>query len=483
MIIIKNLTKYILGEPLFEKVSFTLNKNDKIGLVGPNGSGKSTLMKIIIGEVEADGGSVQMDHERIGYLSQQLSFQGTDTVGSFLSEVKSPKIKSALEKVGLNKISNSLPVNKLIGGQKTRLALAKILLQKPSVLLLDEPTNHLDKKGIEWLENFIKDFTGAVMIISHDRKLLDNSVNKILEIDPVNHKFAEYAGGYTEYISERKKTLEKQEGDYNRQQKEKKRLELWLALKKQEAKVHPDPAKGKKIRAMEKRLEREIYSQEIIKPREYSKIKGLDLKGETHSAKLIVRARNISKNFADKVVLWNINFELRGEERALLSGDNGCGKTTLLKIIAGELKPNKGEIRIGEKVCIGYFAQEHENLDPNKTVMEEFQSTDRLVNTIKDPRAILGAFLFHGQDVFKKVSDLSLGERVRLIFSKLTNQENELLILDEPTNHLDIVSREIIENALIDYKGAIIVVSHDRYFIEKISITRTLTFHGGVIGG
>ena len=213
MIKIKNLTKHILGEPLFDKVSFVLNKNDKIGLVGPNGSGKSTLMKIIIGEVEADGGSVQTEHERIGYLAQQLSFQNTDTVESFLSEVKNPDIKSALEKTGLDKIPLDFPVNKLSGGQKTRLALARILLQKPSVLLLDEPTNHLDKKGIEWLEKFIEGFTGAVMIISHDRKLLDNAVNKILEIDPVNHKFVEYAGGYTEYISERQKTLEKQENN------------------------------------------------------------------------------------------------------------------------------------------------------------------------------------------------------------------------------------------------------------------------------
>lgn len=481
MITIKNLTKHILREPLFEKVSFVLNKNDKIGLVGPNGSGKSTLMKIIIGQVESDGGGIQTDHERIGYLSQELSFQNTDTVESFLSVTKNLNIKSAIEKVGLNKIPVDFPVNKLSGGQKTRLALAKILLQNPTVLLLDEPTNHLDTKGLEWLENFVREFTGAVMIISHDRKLLDNSVNKILEIDSVNHKFVEYIGGYTEYIAERKKNLLKQEDEYRLQQREKKRLELWLTLKKQEASVHPDPAKGKQIRAMEKRLEREIYSKEIIKPKDYNKIRGLDLKGETASSKLIIRAKDIAKSFGSKVVLWNINFELRGEERVLLSGENGSGKTTLLKIISGELSPDKGDIKVGEKVRIGYFAQEHENLNPNKTVMEEFLSTDRLISTAKDPRAILGAFIFRGQDVFKKVSDLSLGERVRLIFAKLTNQENELLILDEPTNHLDIISREIIENALIDYGGAIIVVSHDRYFIEKIGVTHIVTIRNGVI--
>jgi ATP-binding cassette subfamily F protein 3 len=482
MITVKNITKSILGEPLFEKVSFTLDKKDKIGLVGPNGSGKSTLMKIIVGEIEADGGNVQIDHERVGYLPQQPSHQGTDTIKSFLSIDESVgRAKSILEKVGLSKVATDTLVNKLSGGQKTRLALAKILLEGAGILLLDEPTNHLDKKGVEWLESLIKDFKGAILLISHDRKLLDNCVSKILEINPVNHKFTQYVGGYSDYVTERNNQLLRQEDNYWRQQKEKKRMELWLALKKQEAHVHPDPAKGKQIRAMEKRLEREIYSQEIIKPREYNKIRGLDLKGETAASKLIIRVKEVTKRFAEKNILWRINLEVRGGERILLSGDNGSGKTTLLKIIAGDLALDEGNVRIGEKVHIGYFAQEHENLDPNKTVIEEFLNTDRLIGTTRDPRAILGAFIFRGQDIFKKVSDLSLGERVRLIFAKLTNQENELLVLDEPTNHLDIISREIIESALVDYKGSIIVVSHDRYFIEKISITRTLTIRGGTI--
>ena len=478
--IIKNLTKNILGEPLFEDVSFVLNKGDKIGLVGPNGCGKSTIMRIIVGEVESDKGDVRIDGERIGYLPQKFTFQNDDTVESFLTTENS-KNENALEKVGLHKIPVDFSVSSLSGGQKTRLALAKVLLQNPSVLFLDEPTNHLDTKGLEWLEEFIEDFKGIVLIISHDRKLLDNSVNKIFEIDQVNHTFVVYSGGYTEYVLEKEKNVERQEDEYNRQQREKKRLELWLVLKKQEASVHPDPAKGKQIRAMEKRLEREFYSKEIIKPKSNKKIRGMELGGETPQAKLIVRCKDIAKNYSGKWILWNINLDIRGEERVLLSGENGSGKTTILKIISGELMQDKGSVKIGEKVNIGYFAQEHENLNQSRTVMEEFLATDRLINTTKDPRAILGAFLFRGQDVFKKVSDLSLGERVRLIFAKLTNQENEFLILDEPTNHLDITSREVIENALTDYKGAILAVSHDRYFIDKLGFERVLNIANGVI--
>lgn len=481
MITIKNLTKNILGEPLFEEVSFVLHKRDKVGLVGPNGCGKSTLLKIIIGEIESDGGSISLDNERMGYLSQELPFKSDETIESFLSASENPKAKIVLEKVGLGSVPHNLSVSKLSGGQKTRLSLARILLDKPSVLLLDEPTNHLDLKGLEWLESFIGDFRGGVLIVSHDRRLLDNSVNKILEIDSVNHKFAEYAGGYTEYAMEKEKKVAKWEDEYQRQQKEKRRLELWLALKRQEAHVHPDPAKGRLIRAKEKYLQREIYDKEIIRPKSQKKITGLEIKGETASAKLIVRAKDITKNFPDKKLLRGVNFELRGREHVLLAGENGSGKTTLLKIITGDSQPDSGEIKLGENVHFGYFAQEHEILNLDKTVMDEFLSTDRLLNSSRNPCSILGAFLFSGQSVFKKVSSLSLGERVRLIFAKLTNQENELLILDEPTNHLDIQSREIIEDALLGYKGAIFVVSHDRYFLDKISINRTLTIQNGII--
>jgi len=480
MITIKNLSKNILGEPLFEGASFTIQKNDKIGVVGPNGSGKSTLIKIILGEVEADGGNVNIENERIGYLSQELPFHDGDTVESILN-INLDKKKAILEKVGLSHVLENSLVKQLSGGQKTRLALAKIMLQGSTLLILDEPTNHLDLQGLEWLEDFIRDFRGGVLIVSHDRRLLDNAVNKILEIDPVNHKFLEYIGGYTAYAMEKEKQLDRWEDDYRRQQNEKRRLELWLTLKKQEASVYADPAKGKQIRAMEKRIQREIYDQEIPRPKSQKKLGEIELQGEAATAKLILRAINVSKNFQDKVVLRNINFEVRGRNHVLLAGENGSGKTTLLKILIGEIAPDAGEIKIGENVRFGYFAQEHEILNKNRTVIQEFSATDRLLPSAKNPRAILGAFLFSGQNAFKKVADLSLGERVRLIFAKLTSQENELLVLDEPTNHLDIQSREVIENALLSYKGSILVVSHDRYFLDKISIDRTLVLRNGIM--
>lgn len=447
MIIIKNISVHIAGQELFEKVSFVLHKGDKVGIVGPNGAGKSTLLKVIIGEVELDNGAIRVEKERIGYLPQETE-------------------------------SNSQ--EKLSGGQKTRLALDKIFADKPTMLILDEPTNHLDLKAVEWLEKIIKEFKGGVLIVSHDRRLLDNTISKILEIDPVNTRFNEYMGNYSNYIKERNKKLDLQEIEYKQQQREKERIENWIILKRQEAKIFSDPRKGKMIRAKEKYLQREIYDKEIVRPSRFKKIRGVDLNGEVANAKLVCRYTTINKSYGERKILNNISFEIRGKERVLLSGDNGSGKTTLLRILIGKLKPDSGEVKIGVNISIGYFSQEHETLNQNKTVLEEFLDTPNLISQ-KDPRQILGAFLFSDHTVFKKVSSLSLGERVRLIFAKLTNQQNELLVLDEPTNHLDIQSREVIEQALNEYQGAIILVSHDRYFVDKIGINRNIHIHNGYI--
>lgn len=480
MIIIKNLSAHIQGEPLFEKVSLRIGSNDRIGIVGPNGSGKSTFVRIVAGLVEPDEGSVKVEQERIGYMPQDLVFGEDDTIESFVATVPASVRDKVIKDVGLASVSIQAKVSSLSGGQKRRLSLARVLGMGPTLLLLDEPTNHLDRDTIDWLEDFIQNFKGGVVLISHDRSLLDHTVTKILEIDPRAQKIKEYTGNYSAYLLERLKRDQLQNEAYDRQQKEKKRLEVWLARKREEAHVYADPSKGKMIRAKEKYLQREIIDKAVMRAESGKKIRGANLRGEVVGAKLICRVSSVAKRYGDKSILRDVSFEIRGKERVLLVGENGSGKTTLLKMLMGEITPDEGIIKIGEGVSVGYFSQEQEQLDLHKSVLDEFFDTPHLVAG-RDARAVLGSFLFSDQDVFKKVSALSLGERVRLIFAKLTNQRNELLVLDEPTNHLDIPSREVIEAALMEYEGSIIAVSHDRFFVEKIGFDRVLQVHGGVV--
>jgi ATP-binding cassette subfamily F protein 3 len=480
MLRVKNLSFSILGEPLFEKVSFVIARGEHIGLVGQNGTGKSTLLKILANELEPSEGGVLLEQERIGYLPQEPIFSEDDTIASFLGLASTQSLEKTLKPVKLDSLDPATRVQQLSGGQKTRLALAKLLVAAPSLLLLDEPTNHLDIDAVEWLEVFIRNFKGAVLIVSHDRRLLDNTVTKTFELDPSTHSLNEYVGGYTDYLAEREKRIERQEDAFKRQQQEKRRLEEWIALKKQEASIYDDPSKGKMIRAKERYLQREIYDKEVVRPKDHKKIRGMELSGEAANPKLICRASGVSMRYDMINVLSDVSFEIRGKEKVLLSGKNGSGKTTLLKLLQSELIPTRGTIKIGEQVSIGYFAQEHESLNKENTVMDEFTETPGL-SAAKDARKILGSFLFTGTDVFKKVSSLSMGERVRLIFAKLTNQTHELLILDEPTNHLDIPSREVIEEALLGFQGAILAVSHDRYFVEKIGFDRELHLERGVL--
>lgn len=480
MIIIKNLSHSIGGDTLFKSVSTTIHQNDRIGIVGQNGSGKTTLLKLLISDLVPDTGSIKVEQERIGYLPQGLVFSDGETIASYIREVPQSKKDGVLKEVGLAKVPADTPVTSLSGGQKRRLALARVLGNGPTLLLLDEPTNHLDKDAILWLETLIQNFRGGVIIVSHDRSMLDNTVNKIFEIIPERETIEVYTGNYTAYLLEKKKRDDLQNEAHRLQQREKKRLEAWIARKREEAKIYDEASIGKQIRARERYLEREILDKPILKAGPAKKIRGADIEGSVANTKLVCRFTDVVKNYGDTEVLKGVSFELRGKERVLIVGQNGSGKTTLLKMLVGLETADSGAVRVGESIRVGYFAQEQELLSLENSVLDEFLDTPNLVDP-KNARAILGSFLFHGQDVFKQVKFLSLGERVRLVFAKLTNVRNEFLVLDEPTNHLDISSREVIEDALMEYEGAILAISHDRYFVDKIGFDRILELKKGII--
>ena len=480
MIVLKNIQVDILGEPLFEKVNMVIRSGDRIGIVGPNGSGKTTFMRLLASLVEADEGSLRIEQERIGYLPQDIAYEEGETVETFMASTPVSVRGKVLKEVGLAKVDMETLVAELSGGQKRRLALARVLGGGPTFLLLDEPTNHLDRETVGWLQDFIKGFRGGVVLISHDRSLLNSVVHKILEIDPRTQTIIEYKGNYRTYVEARDKRDALQFDAYERQQKEKKRLEAWLALKRQDAAIHAAPNKGKTIRAKAKYLQREILDKEVVRPDARKKIKVAQLDGEVAEGKLVCRFESVSKVFGDTPILANASFEIRGRERVLLLGNNGTGKTTLLKMLVGETEQDSGTIKIGEAVSVGYFSQEQESLNKNNTVLEELENTPDLLMG-DSARAVLGGFLFTGDDVFKLVSDLSLGERVRLIFAKLTNQRHELLVLDEPTNHLDIPSREVIEAALQEFEGAILAVSHDQFFVDALGFNRKLQIQKGAV--
>ena len=481
MIVVKKLSYYVQNQSLFSGVDFVINKGEHIGLVGTNGSGKSTLLKIISKELRQEEGQVMTDGERIGYLPQSMNFEEGETIGDFLkANLNSIITKEILQSLELGHLSSDTKIASLSGGQQTRLMLARLMLNRPTALLLDEPTNHLDYDGLELLEDFINDFPGIVLVISHDRRFLDNTVTQIFELDKTNQVFNKYAGGYTDYAIEKARRTKSLEEERERKEKLRKKMENWIALKKQEASIYDDPRKGKQIRAMEKRLEREVLNSEALNHKKTKTIKP-QIQGVADHSKLIIRAVDLCKSFGKYPLIYEANFEIRGSERVGLFGKNGSGKSTVLKMLIGEIKPDYGEIKIGNDINIGYLAQHQERLDPEATVIQEFLRTERLINLNMDPKKVLGGFLFSGNEIMKKVGSLSYGERVRLSIAKLVNQKNELLILDEPTNHLDIDSREAIEDALLDYKGSLLVVSHDRYFIEKIKPERTLYIEDGFL--
>ena len=505
-----NISKSFGTTEILKDVSFHINDREKAAIVGINGSGKSTLLKIIVGELTADEGTVILAKgSTIGYLSQQQDLTSENTIYEEMYSVKQEltqldekirklelKMKHAVGKelehmlqtytrlthefeiqngyayksevigilkgLGFTEEDFDKKINNLSGGQKTRIALGKLLLSQPSILLLDEPTNHLDLISIAWLETYLLNYNGAVIVVAHDRYFLDKVVTKIIEID--HRKANTYLGNYSDYVYKKNMQQNALLRAYNNQQREIKRQEEIIAKLR-------SFNREKSIRRAESREKMLEKIERIEKPVENMQMH-FTLEPRITSGNDVLSVEGLSKSYGNLKLFTDISFEIKRGEKVAIIGNNGTGKTTILKIITSSVAPDAGKIQFGSKVHIGYYDQEMQQLNPNKTLFDELQDAyPHLDNTTV--RNILAAFLFTEDDVFKKIKYISGGERGRVSLAKLMLSEANFLILDEPTNHLDITSKEILENVLNSYSGTILYVSHDRYFINKTA-TRIL---------
>lgn len=499
-----NISKSFGTDIIIKSCSFNIEDHEKAAIVGINGAGKSTLLKIITGEEPADTGIVTLAKDKtLGYLAQQQDLQSDRSIYDELLSVKQyildmeselrrieaamnsasgdelealmnrytnlnhefemnngyaykSEITGVLKGLGFTEEDFSLHVNTLSGGQKTRVSLGKLLLSKPDIIMLDEPTNHLDMESISWLENYLLNYNGAVLIVAHDRYFLDKIVSKVIEID--NGDCTVFSGNYTDYASKKAILRNMKLKEYLNQQRDIKHQEEVIAKLKQFN-------REKSIKRAESR-EKMLDKMEVVdKPVELNAKMNIQLEPSVVSGNDVLTVTDLSKSFDGNTLFNNINFDIKRGERVALIGNNGTGKTTILKLINGIIQPDSGSIYLGAKVAIGYYDQEHHVLDPDKTLFQEIQDAYPDLNNTQI-RNTLAAFLFTDDDVFKYIRDLSGGERGRVSLAKLMLSNANLLILDEPTNHLDIVSKEILENALNSYTGTVLYVSHDRYFIN-----------------
>ncbi|MBE6632035.1 MAG: ABC-F family ATP-binding cassette domain-containing protein [Ruminococcaceae bacterium] len=500
---------------VLDKICFGLNEGDKLGIVGVNGAGKSTLFKIMTGEYTADSGRVYIAKDKsLGFLDQNLNFEGTGTVEeeamrTFSSLIKDEdelnalqkrldggddslaeefsklherftenggyefrgRVRGMLKSMGLPESVWGMSISSLSGGQKTRLAISCLLLKEPDILMLDEPTNHLDMSALEWLEDFIKYYRKTVLIISHDRYFLDRTANKILEIE--NCRGTLYNGNYTDYVKKKESDREIQEHHYKNQQKEIARIEAYIEQQRRWN-------REKNIIAAESREKQLAKMERVECPDALPDKIRLKFEKSSESGNDVLKAEGLGKSYGERTIFEKADFLIKKNDRAFIVGENGCGKSTLIKILMGKLSDHMGSVEYGYNVKIGYYDQENQQLDEKNTVLDElWNDFDRLGQT--EIRNVLALFLFKGDDVMKPVSVLSGGEKARLTLAKLVISKQNLLILDEPTNHLDINSREALESALSSFEGTIIAVSHDRYFVSKLS-TRILGFDPEVKG-
>ena len=501
---VSNINKYFNDNHILKDVSFHMNEYDKTALVGINGSGKTTLIRIIMNELDKDSGNISLNKGvSIGYLPQNAIIDSDATIYEEVLKVKEAlisdeqalrdmekemgdvkgrelealmedyhKLEEAFDRAGGYRIASDIsgtlkglgfseeefgkPVNTLSGGQKTRVALSKLLVGTPDMIILDEPTNHLDMNSIIWLENYLLNYKGAVLIVSHDRYFLDRIVDHVVELDC--GVCTSFTGNYSDYAAKKEIIRVSQLNAYLNQQRDIKHQQEVIeklrsfnrekSIKRADSRAHM----LEKIELIDKPTENNNGMQIVLSPR-------------IESGKNVLDVTDLTKAY-DHRLFSDINFSLRRGDHVAIIGDNGTGKTTILKIINNLVSADSGEIKLGTNVCIGYYDQEHHVLHDDKTIFEEI-SDDFPTLTNTEIRNMLAAFLFTGDDVFKPIHNLSGGEKGRVSLAKLMLSEANLLILDEPTNHLDITSKEILENALNNYTGTLLYVSHDRYFINR----------------
>lgn len=506
LISVQELQKSFGVHEVLRSVTFSLQKGEKMGLVGVNGCGKTTLMRMIAGEMQPDGGTIHRNKDlRVGYLAQLDDIPLTDTVWGALLKVFEPirvmerrmaeiekllesadpetalrlsseyqrltesynaqqgyayegEILRVLNGLGLKPEMHQRQVSTLSGGERTRLSLAKLLLQKPDIILMDEPTNHLDLEAIEWLQDYLTNYKGSLLLISHDRYFLDHVCTTMGEL--LGGKMIKFTGNYTEYMKKRTADFETRMKAYELQQKEIQReqaiIERYRSFNRE-----------KSIKAAESREKRLAKVERLEKPVEEQHVR-FSFDARRRSGEEALEVRELSKSFEGQPVFQSLSFKLRTGDRVALIGPNGVGKSTLFRILTHQINPDHGSVRFGTNIDIGYYDQHQQNLNPQNTILDEvWNAFPKLEQT--RIRSALGLFLFTGDEVFEKIEKLSGGERGRVALTKLMLKQDNLLLLDEPTNHLDMDSREVLEDALRDFPGTILAISHDRYFINRFA--------------
>lgn len=535
MLTVSHVSKSYDLSTILRDISFTVAPGERVGLIGANGSGKSTLLRILAGHESPDAGHVVVTPAslRLGYLAQGLELDPEMSLEAAVAAADGDTVQPELElarladalaaepyrldlqeafdrslarvesagndraeairaHLGLGELPADMRVGILSGGQKTRLALARVLLADPDILLLDEPTNHLDIAMLQWLESWLRDFRGAALVVSHDRTFLDHTVTRILDLDPVSHTIRQYNGNYSDYLAQYSAERERQWSAWKDQEVEIRRIRQDIARTREQARhveltTKPNQPSvrrlakkvARKAGSREKKLERYLASDERVdKPERSWQMKiDFDESGPGHIGRDVVVLEQLSVGYDPATpLLRNVNLSVRARQRIILTGPNGSGKSTLLRTIAGQIPPLEGRVRLGAGVRPGYMAQEQELLRPDSTPLEVILQAANMNQT--EARSFLHYFLFEGDDSLRPVSSLSYGERSRLALARLVAEGCTFLLLDEPINHLDIPSRTRFEAALAQYSGTVLAVVHDRYFIEQVATDLWLAENG-----